>query len=75
MFLTCPMSIFEGCQHQSVANQQSPNLAIPCTKRVMVVHQTLFSLPTYQRKKRSGHTRLRKARLQLALPPPSLLPS
>ena len=39
MFLTHPMSVFEGCKHQSVANQ---NLVIPCTKWVMVVCQTFF---------------------------------
>ena len=57
MFLTHPMSVFEGCQHQSVANQQSPKSGDSLHK--MGNGSTPdFSSPTYQRKKQSGHARL-----------------
>ena len=75
MFLTCPMSIFEGCQHQSVANQQSPKSGNSLHKTDNGSTPEPFSLPTYQRKKRSGHARVRKACLWLTHPPPPLLPS
>ena len=51
-------SVFEGCQHHQWPINNRQDLAILCTKRVMVACQTLFSLPTHQKKKRSGHTRL-----------------
>ena len=47
-------SVFEWCQHQSVANQQSQNLAILCTKHVTVVRQTLIFLCPHIKRKISG---------------------
>ena len=53
-------SVFEWCQHQSVANQQSPNSGDSLHKTCNgSTPDPYFSPPPYQKKnKRSGHARL-----------------